>query len=142
VETGEDFWWHKKTGEQWHIYPLYLPALNKRSVCSLIISFHSLNLIIFSFFFKNQFRADLFCTYHMLARQFILFVALLPSLVSGDAAWIEENEAFLKENKNAPFVHELPSGLQYKILVPGGEGPHPKATSPCTCHYSGKLING
>jgi hypothetical protein len=98
--------------------------------------------LIFFIYYKNQFRADLFCTYHMLARQFILFVALLPSLVSGDAAWIEENKAFLKENKNAPFVHELPSGLQYKILVPGGEGPHPKATSPCTCHYSGKLING
>jgi peptidylprolyl isomerase len=71
-----------------------------------------------------------------------LLLAFLPSVLA-DAEWIEKNRQYLIDNREAPFVHELPSGLQYKVLVPGdNDGPKPKSSSPCTVHYTGKLIDG
>lgn len=49
--------------------------------------------------------------------------------------------AFLAENRNRPEVVDLPSGLQYEILVKG-DGPKPKATDTVTTHYHGTLIDG
>ena len=57
------------------------------------------------------------------------------------AAMKEEGEAFLKFNAEQEGVVELPSGLQYKVLVEGS-GKKPKATDKVKCHYEGTLLNG
>lgn len=36
----------------------------------------------------------------------------------------------------------MPSGLQYKVLREGWGLDHPKASTPCECHYAGTLIIG
>ena len=41
--------------------------------------------------------------------------------------------AFLAANKAKPGVVELPSGLQYKVLVNGEGKDHPTKDSPCAC---------
>ena len=46
--------------------------------------------------------------------------------------------AFLEANKAKPGVVELPSGLQYKVLVSGDGKDHPTKDSPCVCHYEGR----
>ena len=48
---------------------------------------------------------------------------------------------FLATNKQRPEVTELPSGLQYEILVTG-TGEKPLAHHEVTCHYHGTLIDG
>jgi len=54
-----------------------------------------------------------------------------------------EGRKFLEENKNREEVVVLPSGLQYEVLQWGPEdGPHPNASSKCSCHYRGMLLNG
>lgn len=50
-------------------------------------------------------------------------------------------QAFLEKNKERAGVVELPSGLQYEILVEGN-GAKPSATDSVTCHYHGTLIDG
>jgi len=52
-----------------------------------------------------------------------------------------ESRAFLNNNKNAPGVVTLPSGLQYKIVTQG-TGAKPLATDKVTVHYHGTLIDG
>ena len=52
-----------------------------------------------------------------------------------------EGRAFLNNNKNAPGVVALPSGLQYKIVTQG-TGAKPSATDKVTVHYQGSLLNG
>jgi FKBP-type peptidyl-prolyl cis-trans isomerase FklB len=54
---------------------------------------------------------------------------------------LNDGSAFLNQNKNAPGVVTLPSGLQYKILVQGA-GAKPTATDKVTVHYHGTLIDG
>ena len=54
----------------------------------------------------------------------------------------EEGVAFLEENKNKDGVITLASGLQYKVLEEGPGLEHPKAGTPCECHYAGRLIDG
>ena len=54
---------------------------------------------------------------------------------------LNEGRAFLNNNKNAPGVVTLPSGLQYKIITQG-TGPKPAATDKVTVHYQGSLIDG
>ena len=54
---------------------------------------------------------------------------------------LEAGRAFLNNNKNAPGVVSLPSGLQYKIIT-AGTGPKPSATNKVTVHYHGTLIDG
>ena len=54
---------------------------------------------------------------------------------------LNEGRAFLNNNKNAPGVVTLPSGLQYKVVTQG-TGPKPAATDKVTVHYHGTLING
>jgi len=54
---------------------------------------------------------------------------------------LEEGVNFLSKNKDEEGVIELPSGLQYKILIEG-DGVMPKATDQVKCHYHGTLIDG
>ena len=70
----------------------------------------------------------------------LLFLAL-AGLAS---ATNPEGQAYLDENAQADGVIVLPSGLQYKVLQSGpadGARPASKGDS-CTCHYTGKLIDG
>ena len=53
---------------------------------------------------------------------------------------VEANE-FLSQNKNRPGVTELPSGLQYEVLVEGS-GPSPKSGDKVKAHYTGTLLDG
>lgn len=70
----------------------------------------------------------------------LCLVFSVPSFV--EAGTNEKGLAFLAENKLKDGVVELPSGLQYKILTKGKGRSHPTVSSPCSCHYEGKLING
>ena len=54
---------------------------------------------------------------------------------------LKAGQEFLAANKNKPGVTELPSGLQYEVMVQG-DGPKPMANNTVTCHYHGTLING
>jgi len=54
---------------------------------------------------------------------------------------LNAGRAFLNNNKNAPGVVALPSGLQYKIVTQG-TGAKPTATDKVTVHYHGTLIDG
>ncbi|GAB1450286.1 FKBP-type peptidyl-prolyl cis-trans isomerase [Draconibacterium sp.] len=54
---------------------------------------------------------------------------------------LEEGIKFLAENKKKQGVSELPSGLQYEVLVEG-EGKIPTANDQVKCHYHGTLIDG
>ena len=57
------------------------------------------------------------------------------------AANLQTGLDFLSANKTRPEVTELPSGLQYEILVTGA-GEMPLAHNEVTCHYHGTLIDG
>jgi FKBP-type peptidyl-prolyl cis-trans isomerase FklB len=57
------------------------------------------------------------------------------------AANLKAGQDFLAANKNKPGVTELPSGLQYEVLVEGS-GEKPAAHNTVTCHYHGTLIDG
>merc|ERR1712151_352084 len=39
-------------------------------------------------------------------------------------------------------VVTLPSGLQYKVLKEGKGLEHPTVSTPCECHYAGRLLDG
>jgi len=52
-----------------------------------------------------------------------------------------EGKIFLAENARKEGVKTLPSGLQYKVLVPG-KGKSPKSTDTVTTQYRGTLIDG
>ena len=54
----------------------------------------------------------------------------------------EAGVAFLEANKSKDGVIVLPSGLQYKVLEEGAGTHHPTASSPCECHYAGRLLDG
>ncbi len=51
-------------------------------------------------------------------------------------------EDFLEENKSEKGVVALPSGLQYKILVGGGNGEHPTSFDSVLIHYRASLLDG
>jgi FKBP-type peptidyl-prolyl cis-trans isomerase FklB len=74
---------------------------------------------------------------------FLAFALLFLSTAALVAAGTNEaGLTFLAENKNKPGVNSLPSGLQYKVLKKGRGADHPTASSPCSCHYEGKLLDG
>jgi len=54
----------------------------------------------------------------------------------------EAGIAFLAENKSKEGVITLASGLQYKVLEEGAGLEHPKVSTPCECHYAGRLLDG
>lgn len=84
-------------------------------------------------------------TYHsctnntMSLSAFFLCVSLLFTVA---AATNKEGLDFLAENAKKPGVVTLPSGLQYKVLKQGDGLYHPSVGTPCSCHYSGQLIDG
>ena len=57
------------------------------------------------------------------------------------AANLKTGLDFLAANKNKEGVTELPSGLQYEVIVMG-DGPKPSATNEVNCHYHGTTIDG
>ena len=52
-----------------------------------------------------------------------------------------DNEKFLRDNAKKNGVHELPSGLQYKVLKGVKSGLQPNRTSNCHVHYSGTTLD-
>ncbi|MDB4835247.1 FKBP-type peptidyl-prolyl cis-trans isomerase [Cyclobacteriaceae bacterium] len=50
-------------------------------------------------------------------------------------------QAFLAENATKEGVHQLPSGLQYKVITEG-KGEKPNAKSTVKVHYTGKTLDG
>ena len=50
-------------------------------------------------------------------------------------------EAYLVENASKEGVVSLPSGLQYKVIIPG-DGPSPLSTDKVKVHYKGTLVDG
>lgn len=54
---------------------------------------------------------------------------------------LQKSAEFLVANQSKEGVVTLPSGLQYKILVPG-EGTPPQPTDQVRVHYTGNLIDG
>ena len=54
---------------------------------------------------------------------------------------LKAGKEFLETNKKKPGIVNLPSGLQYEILVEG-QGAKPTAKNKVTCHYHGTLIDG
>lgn len=50
-------------------------------------------------------------------------------------------EAWLTANSQKPGVKTTPSGLQYKVLVPG-KGAQPKGEDTVSAHYKGSLTDG
>ena len=55
--------------------------------------------------------------------------------------YIDQNEAFLAENKNKAGVTVTSTGLQYEV-VKMGTGKKPSAENTVKVHYTGTLING
>ena len=51
-------------------------------------------------------------------------------------------KAFLAKNAAAEGVTTLPSGLQYKVVKTGAGTKSPKVSTPCACHYAGRLVDG
>ena len=50
-------------------------------------------------------------------------------------------EEFLLINRGRAGVVELPSGLQYEVIIPA-DGPKPTENSTVTVHYEGRLTDG
>lgn len=57
------------------------------------------------------------------------------------AAFKEEGEAFLNENKSKAGVQTTASGLQYEVIE-AGSGAKPSVQSQVKVHYHGTLIDG
>lgn len=78
--------------------------------------------------------------------QFLLLLGTSLWLASSSAS-NAEGVAFLAANQNKEGVVSLASGMQYKVLHQkssgsGGGSYHPKASTPCSVHYTGSLIDG
>ena len=67
----------------------------------------------------------------------------LAALAAVSLASTPEGEAFLTANAAKEGVITLDSGLQYRVIKDGPAGaPSPLASTPCSCHYTGRLIDG
>ena len=62
-------------------------------------------------------------------------------LSSASADWSNTQRRYLAEHAKDPAVIVTESGLQYRV-VRCGSGPSPGPSSPCECHYEGKLTDG
>jgi FKBP-type peptidyl-prolyl cis-trans isomerase FklB len=54
---------------------------------------------------------------------------------------LKAGQDFLAANKTNAGIVELPSGLQYEVMI-AGDGAKPSAHHEVTCHYHGTLIDG
>mmetsp|Transcript_31757 Transcript_31757/g.38362 ORF Transcript_31757/g.38362 Transcript_31757/m.38362 type:complete len:225 (+) Transcript_31757:93-767(+) len=76
----------------------------------------------------------------MRAASVVFASLLLVTLVAAGSS--PEGKQYLDKNKDKPGVVVLPSGLQYKVLAKGSGTEHPTASTSCTCHYHGTLVDG
>lgn len=77
-----------------------------------------------------------------LLRHLLVLLSVACFLAAGVSATDEAGTAYLEEKSKEADVVTLPSGLRYKVLDKGQGTSHPKADSPCLCHYAGTLIDG
>lgn len=54
---------------------------------------------------------------------------------------LNAGKAYLEENKKNLHVEELPSGMQFEVMVQG-DGELPSASDNVKCHYHGTLVDG
>jgi FKBP-type peptidyl-prolyl cis-trans isomerase FklB len=54
---------------------------------------------------------------------------------------LNAGKAYLEENKKNQHVEELPSGMQFEVMVQG-DGELPSASDNVKCHYHGTLVDG
>lgn len=54
---------------------------------------------------------------------------------------LNAGKTYLEENKKKQHVEELPSGMQFEVMVQG-DGELPSASDNVKCHYHGTLIDG
>ena len=54
---------------------------------------------------------------------------------------LDAGKTYLEENKKKQHVEELPSGMQFEVMVQG-DGELPSASDNVKCHYHGTLIDG
>lgn len=76
-----------------------------------------------------------------MARSVAALAFAVLCLASRAAASTPEGVAWLEANAKKDGVVTLPSGLQYKIIE-AGSGAKPLASTPCSCHYEGSLMDG
>merc|ERR1711916_281501 len=73
---------------------------------------------------------------------FIMNFSVVFLVAFSVAGTTEEGKKFLAENAKKEGVVTLKSGLQYKIVKRGSGTKSPLVSTPCECHYAGKLIDG
>merc|ERR1719510_1262892 len=79
----------------------------------------------------------------MTASKLVVAAAVFVACVLGaPAPTKQEGLDFLAAKEKEEGVNKLPSGLLYKVLKEGHGKEHPKADTPCECHYRGTLIDG
>jgi len=80
----------------------------------------------------------------VLSEQTVLYKVLVAIFcrAMADPNGEEAGLAFLEENKTKDRVVTLGSGLQYKVLKEGRGEKHPTVSTPCDCHYAGRLLDG
>lgn len=71
----------------------------------------------------------------------ILLAIFAVIIASAAAGTNQEGLDFLAKKTSEGSIVKLESGLLYKEIVEG-TGKTPTANSPCSCHYSGTLIDG
>jgi FKBP-type peptidyl-prolyl cis-trans isomerase FklB len=77
-------------------------------------------------------------------RAYPLLIATLLLLIAAPchaSKWVLEGQAFLEANKARAGVVTLPSGLQYRVIIPG-KGAIPKRHSNVAVYYRGTLFDG
>ena len=53
-----------------------------------------------------------------------------------------QNEQFLERLRMEEGINELPSGILYRVVEEGRDGPVPRLNSVVSVHYKGTLVNG
>lgn len=59
-----------------------------------------------------------------------------------NARTTDAGRKFLEENAKKEGVVVLKSGLQYRVVKKGTSNKSPLVSTPCECHYEGRLIDG
>jgi len=80
----------------------------------------------------------------MSCRLLLLQMLLLLALAAAEKLSTPEGLEFLTKNARKAGVEVLPSGLQYKVLIPSTNlgGVKPNSSSMCHVHYRGTTIKG
>ena len=73
----------------------------------------------------------------------MLRAASLCAAILASSSTNPAGEAYLAENAKKEGVVVMPSGLQYEVVKSGpASAARPSKSDQCTCHYTGKLIDG